>query len=97
MGLAGPRRLSTRNCRYGRAVIEKAANRPPMQNFLELLIEASASPEIQMGPQTAEPPRNEGSRRFKSPFTANQSFSLCRVSASRTDTILATLPDLASG
>ena len=44
----------------------RSGERTPTQNFLEVLTEASA-PQSN-GPQTAERPRNEGSRRFKSPF-----------------------------
>jgi hypothetical protein len=42
--------------------------RTPTQNFLQVLTEASGSPENRNGPQTAERPRNEESRRFKPPF-----------------------------
>ena len=67
MGLAGPKRLSTRNCRYGRAVIEKRQTDPDAE-FLGGSNRGECSPENRNGPQTAERPRNEGSQRFKSSF-----------------------------
>jgi hypothetical protein len=70
MGLAGPKRLSTRNCRYGRAVIEKR-RMDPNAEFLGgsnrrrvLLPRIEMTPENRNDPQTAERPRNEGSRRY---------------------------------
>ena len=77
MGLAGPERLSTHKCRHCRAAIEKRRTDPDAE-FLGGSNPSECSPENRNGPQTAERPQNEGSRRFKIPFSqpASPQFSI---------------------
>jgi hypothetical protein len=56
----------------------RSGERTPTQNFLEVLTDECSS-EDRNGPQTAERPRNEGSRRFKSP-SPPKSLALAAIS-----------------